>query len=58
MTYSKYKIYNEFFLIPKFTSKNNDKQIAVFKDTKYYLKIINDIYSKLGSINKTVKEYE
>lgn len=33
--------------------KNNDNKIAQFKDTKYYSKITDDIYSKLDAIDST-----
>ena len=38
--------------------KNNDGEIAGFKDTKYYSKITDDIYSKLDTIDKTIEENE
>ena len=38
--------------------KNNDDEIAEFKDTKYYSKITDDIYSKLDTIDKTIEENE
>lgn len=38
--------------------KNNDSEIAEFKDTKYYSKITDDIYSKLDTIDKTIEENE
>lgn len=38
--------------------KNNDGEIAGFKDTKYYSKITDDIYSKLDTINNTIEENE
>ena len=38
--------------------KNNDDKIAEFKDTKYYSKITDDIYSKLDTIDKTIEDNE
>lgn len=38
--------------------KNSDNEIAEFKDTKYYSKITDDIYSKLDTIDDTIEENE